>query len=224
MLPLPAFLPSISYFSTTHGASQEHFSDKALAPKSLFKALTFREHVLRQVSIFYEQQAGLQMLYSLQRGHALKHLHQMSPRRKWARTGCPKDGVSGHGEQLTSEFLPVNRIKAKWRNYHICLAGLWNWKGQFTTLWFLFFLFLNRSVYCNYPAPVPPLYRIFAYEEQITYLFGSYVAATRLVISSVEERTVLCPEIQEFAFDAVTRRYYGRKTETDIWWPEREFV
>lgn len=60
------------------------------------------------------------------------------------------------------------------------------------------------------------MYRERAHEEQKACLFGSYVAATRLVTASPGERAVLCPEVQDFAFDAMTRRYCERKTEMNI--------
>lgn len=55
MLPLPTPFPSMSYFSTTHSASEDHFSDKVLAPKTLFWVL-FLGNTLRQVSTVHEEQ------------------------------------------------------------------------------------------------------------------------------------------------------------------------
>lgn len=64
-------------------------------------------------------------------------------------------------------------------------------------------------------CPIPPLYRECAYEELLIF-FSLYVATTRLVISSLGERTVLSPETQDCALVAVNGRYSGWKTEIDI--------
>lgn len=146
------------YFSAVHSASWDQFPDKVLTPESLYKSLIFREHIPRQVTTFHEQQVGLQMLCSLQGGHALKHLHQMWLMRIMGKKAIQKYS-QGPWRTSDREFLPERRIKARQRIASMYLAELQKWNRPLPIVWPIFFLFPNGSVYCSYPASITPLYR-----------------------------------------------------------------
>ena len=89
-------LPSFHVLlSITQSAFRDHLPVQELAPKSLVNSLIFRQCPLGQVSSFHEQQAGLQMLCSLQRGHPLKHVYQMSARRTKSKNRLPRRCAKG---------------------------------------------------------------------------------------------------------------------------------
>lgn len=90
------------------------------------------------------------------------------------------------------EFLPVNHSQIKELSH---LSSRTLELGRTINYYLICILPLsNGSVDCSFPVPVTPLFKEYANEEQITYLLGSFVAATRLLTSSLGEKTMLCPE------------------------------
>lgn len=122
-------------------------------------------------------------------------LHQAAPRKTGQEIGCPGDGTKVHEGQLAKEFLPVNRIKAKLRNrphlsnYQLTITKVKiAIRGPPLTLWFIFFHFLNGSVWCNYPVPSHHCtWNMHMRNRNLVFLVHN-VAATRLLISSLGER------------------------------------
>lgn len=139
------------------------------------------------------------------------------PKKDKGKNRFPKRWNQGPWRSTDKEILPVNRIKAKLRNCPICLAELWDWKEPLrTTLWYPFSLFL-KGVFI---AAILSLFHHCIRNVRIRNreLVFSVHTWQQLDWSYPALGKGLClPEMQDSALNAVTRRYYGRKIEMDIW-------